>query len=147
VRRPARAVGLALLVLLQLRCGDEGPNELTYGELEGTWPLLSLIYTSDANPSTTFDFLAAGGSGSLHFEADTTFLLILVPDPGSPSESSVGPVELDGATVILTDEADPDPLRGTLVEGRLTFETENAEYDFNEDGADEPARVKAVFVR
>jgi hypothetical protein len=37
----------------------------------------------------------------------------------------VGPVALHGETVILTDDADPDLLSGTLVEGRLTFETEN----------------------
>jgi hypothetical protein len=149
MRRPARGIWLALLVLLQLGCGDEGPDELTYGDLVGTWPLLSLVFTSDANPSTTFDFLASGGSGSLHFEADTTFLLILVPDPGSPSETIEGPVTLEGTTVVLTSEADPDVplLSGSLVDGRLTLETEDAEHDFDGDGTDEPARVSAVFVR
>jgi hypothetical protein len=141
---------LALLVLLPLGCGDEGPNDvLTYAELAGTWILLSLIYTSDANPSTSFDFRAAGGSGSLTFEADTTFLFILVPDPGSATESAVGPVSLDGSTVVLTDNADPDLplLSGQLAGQRLTLETENAEYDFNDDGTDEPARVSAIFER
>jgi hypothetical protein len=148
MRRPARAFWLALLVLLQLGCGDEGPEDLSYGELEGTWVLLSLIFTSDANPSTTFDFLAGGGSGSLHFEADTTFLMIVVPDPGSPTESIVGPVALEGSTVVLTDEADSDfSFRGTLVDGRLRLEVEDAEYDFNGDGTDEPAEVSAVFER
>jgi hypothetical protein len=147
MRRAARALWLPILALLQLRCG--GPNELTYGELEGTWVVLSLVYTSDADPSTTFDFRAAGGSGSLHFESDSTFLFILVPDPGSPSESTVGPVALDGTTVILTDEADPDLplLSGTLVEGRLELESEEAKYDFDGDGTDEAAHVTAVFVR
>jgi hypothetical protein len=92
---------------------------------------------------------SGGGSGSLRFEPDTTFLLILVPDPGSPTESAVGPVALDGATVILTDASEPDLplLRGERAAQRLTLETENAEYDFNGDGTDEPARVSAVFVR
>ena len=150
MRRPAPGFWLALLLLLPLGCGDAGPNdELTYAELAGTWSLFSLIYTSDASPSTTFDFRAAGGSGSLTFEADTTFLLILVPDPGSPTESATGPVALEGSTVVLTDDADPDLplLSGTLAGQRMTLETEDAEYDFNGDGTDEPARVSTVFVR
>jgi hypothetical protein len=150
MRRPARGLWLALLVLLPLGCGDEGPNdELTYGELEGTWVLLSPIFTSDANPATTFDFRAAGGSGSLRVEADTSFLLILLPDPGSPTESATGPVALEGSTIVLTDNADPDLplLSGTLIGQRLVFETEDAEYDFDGDGADEPARVDVVFER
>jgi hypothetical protein len=148
--RPAQRFWLALLLLLPLGCGDEGPDdELTYAELAGTWSLFSLVFTSDANPATTFDFRAAGGSGSLIFEADTTFLLILVPDPGSPTESVTGPVDLEGSTVVLTDEADPDlPLLTGSVEGnRLTLDTENAEYDFDGDGTEEPARVSTVFTR
>src|SRR5215216_5853639 len=116
--RPALGPWLVLLVLLQLGCGDEGPSDgLTYRQLEGTWVLVSLTFTSDANSSTTFDFRAAGGSGSLRFEADTTFLMILVPDPGSPTESATRPVALEGSTVVLTDNADPDLplLTGTLL--------------------------------
>jgi hypothetical protein len=75
--------------------------------------------------------------------------MILVPNPGSPTESVTGPVALEGSTVILTDNEDPDLplLSGTVVEQRLVLETEDAEYDFDGDGTDEPARVSAVFVR
>ena len=149
MKRVTRGVGLALAVLLQMACSDQGPNDqLTYDRLQGpTWILLSLVFTSDANPATTFDFSAAGGSGSLRFEADTTFLLILVPDPGSPSRSSVGPVAIEGDTLVLTDDADPDLplLSGTLEGTRLVLETDDAEFDFNGDGTDEPAHVSAVF--
>ena len=143
-----KALWLPLLILL-LGCGDEGPDDLAYGDLEGTWVPLSLVFTSDADPATTFDFLAAGGSGSLRFEPDTTFLLLVVSDPGSPTESVAGPVAVEGATVVLTDEADPDThfLRGGLAEGRLVLETDDAEYDFDENGIDEAARLEAVFVR
>ena len=148
--RLVRSAAAVLLMLLQPGCGDEGPNdELTYEALQGTWVLFSLTFTSDANSSTTFDFRAAGGSGSLRFEADRTFLMILVPDPGSPTDSVTGPVALEGSTVVLTDASDPDLplLSGTMVGQRLVLETENAEYDFDGDGTDEPARVSAVFVR
>jgi hypothetical protein len=148
--RRVRGAAVVLLLLFQPGCGDEGPNdELTYQALEGTWILFSLTFTSDANSSTIFDFRAAGGSGSLRFEADSTFLMILVPDPGSPTESITGPVALEGSTIVLTDAADPDfpLLSGSIVDQRLALETENAEYDFDGDGTDEPARVSAVFVR
>jgi hypothetical protein len=148
--RPLRHLSFVLGVLLQFGCGDEGPNQgLTYADLEGTWVLLSLVYVSDANSSTTFDFRAAGGSGSIRFEADTTFLLVLVPNPGSPSQTAVGPVTLEGSTVSLTDNDDPDSpaLSGTVVGRRLRLDTDNAEHDFNGDGADEPARVTVVFER
>jgi hypothetical protein len=149
MNRATRGMGLALLVLLHTGCGDQGPEgPLTYARLQGpVWILLSLVFTSDANPATTFDFSAQGGSGSLRFEADTTFLLILVPNPGSPSRSSVGPVAIEGDTVVLTDNADPDLplLSGTLEGTRLVLETDDAEYDFNGDGTDEPAHVSAVF--
>jgi hypothetical protein len=138
------------LAAFQLACGDDGPAEdLTYADLIGQWSLLSLVITSDADPSTTFDFRAAGGSGSLHFEADSTFLLVLLPDPGSPTQSSTGPVTLDEGTVVLTDDADPDGpvLTGTLSGGRLAFETDQAEFDFDDDGTDEPAHISAVFTR
>ena len=149
MKRMAKSLWLALLVLLQIRCGDQGPEgPLTYAQLQGpVWILLSLVFTSDANPATTFDFTAAAGSGSLRFEADTTFLLILVPNPGSPSRSSVGPVAIEGDTVVLTDNADPDLplLSGTLEGTRLVLQTDDAEFDFNGDGTDEPAHVSAVF--
>ncbi len=92
------------------------------------------------------DFRAASGSGSLTFQDDTTFILVLLQDPGSPTESSTGPVELDGETIILTDENDPDLplLTGSRAGTRLVFETEDAEYDFDGDGTDEPARVDVV---
>jgi len=56
---------------------------------------------------------------------------------------------LEGSTVILTDSSDPDLplLSGTLEGSQLLLETENAEYDFNGDGTDEPAHVSTVFVR
>jgi hypothetical protein len=147
--RAAQRVWLPLIVLLQLGCGDEGPDELTYGDLEGVWVPLSLVYTKVGDPSTTFDFIAASGSGSLHFEPDSTYLLILVPNPASPSEEIVGPVALDGPTVVLVDPADPalTLMSGTLVEGRLTLESESAKHDFDGDGIDETAHVEAIFMR
>jgi hypothetical protein len=150
MKHRCRGLWLSLAAGLQLACGDEGPaNDLTYGDLIGQWALFSLVFTSDADPSTTFDFRAAGGSGSLHFEADTTFLLVLLPNPGSPTESSTGSVSLKQGTVVLTDDADPDgpTLTGTLSGQQLSFETDNAEFDFDGDGTDEPARVSAVFTR
>jgi hypothetical protein len=148
MRRPTRRALPALVALLTLGCGDEGPSEdLTYAELVGNWPLLSLVFTSDADPATTFDFQAAGGSGSLTFQPDTTFIFVLLRDPGSPTESASGPVELTGETITLTDDDDPDlPLLSGHRSGtRLVFETENAEYDFDGDGTEEPARVDVVF--
>jgi hypothetical protein len=50
---------------------------------------------------------------------------------------------------VLTDDADPDTplLTGTLSGQRLDFETDDAEFDFDGDGTDEPAHVSAVFTR
>ncbi len=146
----ARVCGIAVVAILASGCGDEGPSDdLTYAELVGNWPLLSLVFTSDADPATTFDFTDASGSGSLTFEDDTTFLLVLVPDPGSPSVSVTGTVEIDGETITLNDDSETDPVRltGSRTGTRLEFETEEAEYDFNGDGTDEPARVDVVFTR
>lgn len=146
----ARVSWLALVAILASACGDEGPSDdLSYSELVGTWPLLSLVFTSDADPGTTFDFTGASGSGSLTFEDDRTFLLILLPDPGSPTESITGTVEIDGQTITLNDDAETDPvhLTGRRTGTRLELETEEAEYDFNGDGTDEPARVDIVFTR
>jgi hypothetical protein len=150
MRHRCRNLWLSLAACLQHACGGDGPSEdLAYADLIGQWSLFSLIITSDADPSTAFDFRAAGGSGSLHFEADTTFLLVLLPDPGSPTQSSTGPVTLEQGSVVLTDDADPDTplLTGTLSGQRLDFETDDAEFDFDGDGTDEPAHVSAVFTR
>ena len=129
---------------------DHGPSEpLTYAQLSGTWVLLSLVFTSDANPAVTYDFRGRGGSGSLQFAADTTFVFTIVPDPGSPAESDSGPVGIQGNTVVLTADADPDLplLSGSLIGGQLRLNTDDAEYDFDGDGTDDPARVSAIFVR
>ena len=54
-----------------------------------------------------------------------------MPNPGSPADASVGPVELERSTIVLTDDADPDLqlLTGTLNGQRLMLATENAEYE------------------
>jgi hypothetical protein len=150
MRHPLRSLWLVALVLAQLGCGDDGPNQgFTYADLEGTWTLSSLVIASDANAATTVDLLAAGWSGSINFLPDTTYLLTFTTGPGSPSQSATGPVTVEGKTVSLTDNDDPDApnLVGTVVGQRLTLVAENAEYDFDGDGTDDPAQASVVFVR
>ena len=144
--RPFVAPLLAVTVVAG--CGDSnGPGtEATINALAGTWNATSLVFTNDANASETFDLIADGGSFSITFTAAGGF-------SGSSTfegdtEPFNGTFEVQGTNLIITEtgESGPETIAFTRSGNTLTL-TLDDEFDFDDDGFDEPATLVIVLQR
>jgi hypothetical protein len=131
-------------------------------DLAGTWEITEFSMTSAGDPAVTFDLIALGGSAHLGLQASGNFtgtavipgLLVGVPQGGPITLPLAGVVRLvDGVTLRIDFIPEIPPVftaleAGFTLEGNsLTVVDEAATYDFDNDGAREPARFRAVLFR
>ncbi len=144
-----RAALLALLLIPLASCGDEttAPNP---DEIAGTWNATQLVYTSKAT-SDRVDLIEAGGSETLVLGADKSFRLLRAL-PGVPADTLSGTWEMPGDVGDLMvlhpgggsiEWAYDFALTGDV----MSLSAENADYDFNEDGIREAAKMRTTFAR
>ena len=139
-----------LAVTFVVGCGDSnGPgstSEEIVDALVGTWNATSMVFTNKANSSETFDLIANNGSLSLTFTAtgqfsgSTTF--------GGETETLSGTFVVQGTNLITTDtgESESETIAFTLSGNTLTL-TLDDEFDFDDDGFDEPATLTIILQR
>ena len=123
-------------------CGDS--TGVTLLDLTGTWTATEFTFISVADPDVTFDFVEAGGSATLQINADgsTQMTINLAGD----NDSDSGTISVTGQTVTL--EVDGDASTGTIARNgdRLTINlTTGVEFDFDNNGTDDPATFRGVF--
>lgn len=153
---PARlAPGLlALLVAAGGGCGDGGagppdvPPELA--PFVGIWDAISATLTNQANPDMSVDLVEEGVVFTLEITSRSRYIATTA-GPGQPPEVETGGVEvLSGPDLLVIDPDDPDlptdSLAFRFAGDTLTLETED-EFDFNQDGTDEPAFLRLILVR
>ena len=137
-----------LAVTFLAGCGDsigaDSTPEEVANALAGTWNATSFVFTNDANSSETFDLLADGGSFSITFTAAGGF-------SGSSTFEGVtdtfsGTYVVQGTNLITTDtgEFESETVTFTLSGNTLTL-TLDDEFDFDDNGFDEPATLVIVL--
>ena len=139
-----------LSVLLLASCGDDddttGPVN---NSLVGTWDATAIQLTSVANPATVVELVSEGASGRLVLQADGGFGLS-VGIPGEPTEFGNGDW---GATAVLTLVFGDGDIQGSwqfdinLNGNTLQLTGADTEWDFDEDGTDDPAKLNLSLVR
>ena len=140
--------------------GDEqsptGPD-FAISDLVGTWNATDLVFTYSGAPPipdpSTYDLIAEGGSANVVVQSDGRFTLTVTP-AGQGSEVFTGLMYFeDGEFFAIQFDDDPpnDPtyFGESLVGNTFTLNggPDTAEWDFDDDGNDEPASVFLRFVK
>ncbi len=142
----SRSLALALagsLLLGGAACSDSLAPE----DVAGTWNATSFVFTSVAAPATNSgNLIAQGASLSLTLNANGTLSITL--NDGTGPTTDAGTYAIDGSNLSLTIDGDPSSgtieLNGNTLTIRLTT---GIEFDFDDDGVDEPATAVIVLSR
>jgi hypothetical protein len=132
-------------------CSDStGPgSSITIQDLAGDWEAGQFRFTSVANPSEFVDLIMLGGRATLTIATDGSYTLDITT-PDDEAEVSTGFMAIESGVLLLTNDDAPGETVAfamTLSEDELTLVTDEARFDFDEDGRLEPALLRLVLVR
>ncbi len=131
-----------LVAGLALACGSDVVEE----DVIGTWNATEFVFSNFEDPVTDFDVIAMGGDLSIVIRADGTYTLTLSM-PFAEPEVIEGDWVLDGDVLTLDEGVDAVAFEISLDGNTLTLHTEDVEFDFDEDGTDDPAQLDVTLVR
>jgi hypothetical protein len=128
--------------------GGDGGNGPGASEIEGTWNATKMLFVSKTAPQQSVDLIALGATGVLVLDPSKAFSFTLTP-PGGPAEVQTGTWKLSGTvlTVTPTGAAFNWQFNITLTATTLKLAGADVDYDFNDDGTDEPAKLTIEATR
>jgi len=143
---PIRKLALAPVALAALACG--GSDEPSVESLSGIWTVTKLEFVSTANPAVTVELIAAGATATLNLN-DTGGYAVTVTLPGQAPETTTGTWSHTNDTLTLVETGSSGDMTFALSLGNdvMTLTGANTEYDFNDDGTDDPATLNIGLVR
>jgi hypothetical protein len=154
--RSVSAVLPAALLALATGCGNgAGPDDIIPAALVGNWvaepaclPNCGFTLTSTANPADSVNATAfVGMTTEIGIRGDGRFTLAFSPGGGAPQP---GTAHVSGNMLIVRDAAGVvDTMDYTVTPSALDlrFRRIFTSFDFNGDGAADPARARGVFVK
>lgn len=150
MHRLSRRLLPALSVVLLASCGGDddsaGPVD---NDLVGTWDATAIQLTSVANPGTVLELISLGANGRLVLQSNGDFGLSV----GVPGEPTVFGNGTWGATDVLTLTFGEGDIDGTwqfdidLNGDTLRLTGADAEWDFDEDGTEDAAKLDLTLIR
>lgn len=140
---PSRLPHAALLLAL-VACGG-GESSPPVEQLAGRWRATRIEYVG-AGGAGSVELVAQGGSGSLVLRAEGTGLLTLTPLGKAPWVIDA-PWSLDGAFLTLGTATNNLNWAIELAADELRLSGAQASYDFDGDGASEPAKLNLALSR
>ena len=144
--RGSRLVTLAA-VAVSLACGGDG-NGPNRDQFAGTWDATKLEFTNVANPSEKVDIIAAGATFVIVLESNGTYQAeIVIPGQAPDNTTGTWSVSSDVITLRETGVSFSLQFNWSLSGNTLTISGADTEFDFNDDGTDEPAKASAVLVK
>ena len=152
--RLERAVMVALLVgALGADCGngeEDGVISVSEAGLVGTWQATSVQVINLADPmAPLLDLIMMGGSATLTITSNSRYTFVQMEAGGQP-ETSTGTLVVEPGVLIFNDDdfpGDPDAASFMLSGSTLTIFLFEGEFDFDDNGVDEPADITFVFQR
>ncbi len=135
---------------------DEGP-EFAISDLQGTWNATRITFSYSGQPPipdpSFYEVIGEGGTGVLTVQSSGRFTLTVTP-AGAGAESFSGRMYFENGqffSIQFDDDPPDDPTYfGATLSGN-TFELnggpDTAEWDFDDDGNDEPASVSLSFTK
>ena len=140
----ASSLGLALLVTVAVGCSDS-TSPASPSDFVGDWLASSYVVTNIANTSQSEDLTALGMTLSLIFTE--TAYSGTASFPGEVAETFSGTYAISGDQLTLneTGELEPDTMTYILLGNAMTLSGNDDEFDFDDDGLDDPASFVMVF--
>ncbi len=137
---------LAVVAVASLGCSDA--TGVSLEDLTGTWVATQYSFTNLADPTQSMDLISAGGGLTLTVEATGDYTATLVV-PGDAPEVITGTVSVAGDTLTISEsgQGSPTPYLASRSGGTLTLTSDEEEFDFDDDGVEEPASARIVLVR
>ncbi len=138
-----------LLAALTFGCNNgksTGPGNVTLADMIGSWIATKFEFKSKADGNLKVDIISKGGTFTLTISADNQVILVAM-FPGQAPETDMGTISVEGDSLFLDLEDDDIKAAYTLFGNTLQLSVGDAEYDFNEDGTDEPATVEILLNR
>lgn len=145
MQRLVRGLAATLTVAAVAACSDA--TGVQPEDLAGTWDISALEFTNVANTSEQVDLIAdLSGSGTVTITGAGAFTIAVTVE-GS-TDTDIGTIEVVGSSVTITIAG--DDLTGTISRSGDTVTinlTTGVEFDFDDDGTDEPATARLVMVK
>lgn len=139
------ASGLAAAVATG--CSDD-PSDVTAGELTGLWGAVSMVYTSQADPSLEVDLVGTeGATFSIQLYSDGSYQSQL-SGPGVPTEVETGEFAVQNQQLLLSPSGGAQrTLDLSFNHALLTLTEPDTSWDFDDDGTAEAASLEMVLDR
>jgi hypothetical protein len=140
---------LLLALPIAAACSDDDPAGPPADELTGTWTATSLELISAADANTRVDLIDLGFTCTLMLEEDGDFVITVV----DPEIGNVGGSGHWISTDVLTMEFLEGQFNVTwqfdisLTGSTLRLTGADAEYDFDDDGTEDAAKINLTLVR
>ena len=142
-----RAIGILLLAAAASACSDS--TGLEANDLAGTWGATVWELTNPAVADQSVDVLAAGGSLTIMFNSDSTFTSTIL-DPGETiPDVDTGTYEVVGSVLTIAESGSgsPTPFQAVRDGNTLTLTSSDGDYDWDDNGTDDPANERIVLSR
>ena len=142
-----KAIGSLLLAASLGACSDS--TGLDPDDIAGTWVASVWVFTNPANTSQTADIMALGGSFMLVLNADGTFTST-IQEPGDDlPDVDTGTYEVVGSLITIAESGQGSPTGFQAVRNgdSMTLTTSGEDFDWDDDGQDDPASMRLVLNR
>ncbi len=145
----ASSLGVALFVAVAVGCSDSGNSTgvASASDFVGDWLATSYVVTNIANTSQSQDLTALGMTLSITF-TETTYSGT-ANFTGEAMETFSGTYTIDGNQLTLneTGELETDTMTYALSGNTMTLSGLDDQYDFDDDGVEDPASWVMVLQR
>ena len=146
----ASRLGAALLVAVAVGCSDSGNSTgpASASDFVGDWLASSYLLTSIANTSLSEDLIVGQGMTLSITFTETTYSGT-ADFPGEPTDTFSGTYTIGGNQLTLneTGQGTPELMTYTLSGNAMTLAGNDEQYDFNDDGVEDPATFSMLLAK
>ncbi|HET7602099.1 MAG TPA: hypothetical protein VFK36_03720 [Gemmatimonadales bacterium] len=144
-----RWTAIVAVTLAVAGCGSDstGTDGVTLADLVGTWHVTKWECTNEANTSQKVNLATVSGSDVTLTVATSGAYTLAGSFAGEPWSAS-GSYAVQGGTIVVQESgAEPQSSPFTLTGDTWTISQLEGDWDFDNDGTDDPARLVIVFTR
>lgn len=136
-------LALSLLLGAVAACSGSNATGPSPASIVGTWQATKVQYVSTTGLGTV-DLVAQGGTATLVLDADHTFQYTCTP-AGKPAEVLTGTWDVSDVLTLSMSPTNEMQFDASLSGNTLTLTGAYRDYDFNNDGMGEPARLNMTL--